>query len=183
MYKKLDPSHKTNYRPVSILPLLSKVFEKNIYDQLYEYLENFLSELLCGFWKAHSTQRALFRLIQKWLAELDSGGYVGTILIDLSEAYDYLSHDLLIAKLEAYGLDVGSLNFLLDYLSLKKHRTKIGSSYSKWPEICRRIPQCSILSPLLFNIFINNIFRNFSISAMTILYIHVEKVLLKLRRI
>ena len=73
MYKKLDPSDKANYRPVSVLPLL-KVFEKIIYDQLYEYLENFLSKLLCGFRKAHSTQHPLFRLIQKWKAERDSGG-------------------------------------------------------------------------------------------------------------
>ena len=131
VYKKLHPSDKTNYRPVSVLPLLSKVFEKIIYDQLYEYLENFLSELLCGFRKAHSTQHALFRLIQKWQEELDSGGYVGTILMDLSKAYDCLSHDLLIAKLEAYGLDIGSFNFQLDYLSLRKNRTKVGPSYSK----------------------------------------------------
>ena len=99
VFRKLDPSGKANYRPVSVLPL-SKVFEKIIYDQLYEYLENFLSELLSGFRKAHSTQHALFRLIQKWQADLDSGGYVGTILMDLSKAYDCLSHDLLIAKLE-----------------------------------------------------------------------------------
>ena len=72
--------------------------------------------------------------------------------MDLSEACDSLSHDLLIAKLEAYGLDAGSLNFLLDYLSLRKHRTKIGSAYCKWSEICRGIPQDSVLGPLLFNI-------------------------------
>ena len=144
VFKKLDPKDKANYRPVSVLPLLSKI----IYDQLYEYLENFLSELLCGFRKAHSTQHALFRLIQKWQAERDSGSYVGTILMDLSKAYDCLLHDLLIAKLEAYGLDVGSLNFLLDYLSLRKHRNKVGSSYRKWSEICRGIPQGSILGPL-----------------------------------
>ena len=65
--------------------------------------------------------------------ELDSGGFAGTILIDLSKAYDCLSHDLLIAKLDPYGLDIGSLKFLLDYLSLRKNRTNIGSSCSKWP--------------------------------------------------
>ena len=78
--------------------------------------------------------------------------------MDLSKAYDCLSHDLLIAKLEAYGLDVGSLNFLLDYLSLRRHRTKVGSPYRKWSEICRGMPQGSILGPLLFNILINDIF-------------------------
>ena len=158
LYKNVDPSDKASYRPVSFLPLLSKVFEKIIYDQLYEYLENFLSELFCGFQKRHSTQHALFRLITKWQAELDSACYVGTILMDLSKAYNCLSNDLLIAKLEAYGLDIGSLNFLLDYLSLRKHRTKVGSSYSKWSEICRGIIQGSILGPLLFNLFINDIF-------------------------
>ena len=92
---------------------------------------------MCGFRKTHSTQHALFRPILKWQAELDSGGYVGTVLMDLSKAYDCL--------LEAYGLDIGSLNFLLDYLSLRKHRTKVGFSYNKWSEMCRGIPKGSIL--------------------------------------
>ena len=65
VFKKLDPSDKASYRPASILPLVSKVFEKIMYDQLYEYMENFLNQLLCGFRKAHSTQHALFRLL-KW---------------------------------------------------------------------------------------------------------------------
>ena len=67
VYKKLDPSDKANYRPVSILPLLSKVFEKLIYDQLYEYMKNFLSELVCRFPKAHSTQHDLFWILQIYL--------------------------------------------------------------------------------------------------------------------
>ena len=135
------PSDKANYRPVSILPLVSKVFEKIMYDQLYKYIVLFLNQLLCGFSKAHSTQHALFRLLQKWQKELDSGGFIGTILIDLSKAYDCLHHDLLIAKLEAYGLGNGSLNLLLDYLSFRKQRTKVGSAYSKWLNIRRGIPQ------------------------------------------
>ena len=65
VFKKLDATDKTNFRPVSVLPLLSKLFEKIMYDQLYEYAETFLNKLLCGFRKAHSTQHALFRLLKK----------------------------------------------------------------------------------------------------------------------
>ena len=99
-----------------------------MYDQHYEYAETFLNKLLCGFRKAHSTQHALFRLFQKWQKELDSSGIVGTILMDLSKASYCLPHDLIIAKLEAYGLDTNSLRFLFDYLSCRTQRTKMGSS-------------------------------------------------------
>ena len=78
--------------------------------------------------------------------------------MDLSKAYDCLPHDLLIAKLGAHDLGHGSLNLLLDYLSFRKQKTKVGSAYSKWSNIRRGIPQGSILDPLLFNIFINDIF-------------------------
>ena len=115
----------------------SKVFEKVIFDQLYNYMHKFLNSLLCGFWKAHSTQHALFRLLKVWQKELDQCGFVGTILMDLSKAYDCLPHDLLIAKLEAHGLDTASLSLLKNYLANRKQRTKVGSPYSDWFEfIC-----------------------------------------------
>ena len=117
VHKEKDPTDKTNYRPVSILPLLSKVFEKVIYIQLYDYTENFLNQLLCGFRNANSTQHALIRLIQSWQKELDKSGFVGTILMDLSAAYDCLPHDLMVAKIEAYGLAKESLRLVSDYLS------------------------------------------------------------------
>ena len=158
VFKKFDPTDKTNFRPVIILSLLSKVFEKTLYDQLYEYTETFLNKLLCGFRKAHSMQHALFRLLQKWKKELDSSGIVGTILMDLSKAYDCLPHDLVLAKLEAYGLDTNSLRFLFDYLSCREQKTKMGSAYRNWSEVLRGIPKRSILGPLPFNIFINDIF-------------------------
>ena len=129
-----------------------------MYHQLYEYIVLFLNQLLCGFRKAHSTQHALFRLLQKWQKELDSVGFIGTVLTDLLKAYDCLPHDLLIAKLEAYDLGNGSLNLLLDYLSFRKQRTKVGSAYSKWSNIRCGIPQGLILGPLSLIIFINDIF-------------------------
>ena len=106
VHKKDEPTDKENYRPVSVLPLLSKMFERLIYDHLNEYLEQYLNSLLCGFRKAHSTQHALFRLLQEWQNELDKSGFVGAILTDLSKVYDCLPHGLLIAKVEAYGIGI-----------------------------------------------------------------------------
>ena len=137
VHKNKDPTDKYNYRSVSILPLLSKVFEKIMYDQLYIYMNNFLNELRFRFYKIHSTKHALFKLLQAWQKELDNSGFIGTILMDLSKAYDCLSHYLLIAKLGAYGLDRSSLRLLMDYLNSRKQLTKVGSSYSKWSEIKR----------------------------------------------
>ena len=83
------------------MPLLSKVFERVIYNQLGKYMETFLNKLLWGVRKAHTTEHALFKLLQRWQKELDNSGLVGTILMDLSKAYDCLPHDFIIAKFDA----------------------------------------------------------------------------------
>ena len=124
-------------------------------------MDTFLNRLLSGFRKAHSTKHALFKLLQRWQKELDNSGLVGTILMDLSKAYDCLPHDLIIGKFDAYGLSKSSLSLLLDYLTSRKQRVEIGSSYSVWNEIKRGVPQGSILGSLLFNVFINDIFFMF----------------------
>ena len=102
IFKMDDPLDKENYRPVIILPLFCKVFEKLIYKQLSNYIESFFSSILCGFRNAHNTQHALFKLLHSWQKVLDQKRFVGTILMDLSKAYDFKPHDLLIAKLECY---------------------------------------------------------------------------------
>ena len=116
----------------------------------------YLSALLCSFRKAHSTQHALFKLLQAWEEELDKYGFVVKILMDLSKAYNCLTHDLLIAKLEAYGIGKARLYLIQNYLSNRKQGTKINSSYSDWYDIVRGVPQGSILDPLLFNLFIHD---------------------------
>ena len=139
VHKKDQSTDKENYRPVTISSLLSKIFGRLMYDQLKEYLEQYLNNLLCGFRKAHSTQHALFRLLRERQYELDKSVFVRIILTDLSEGYDCLPYDLLIAKFEAYGIGKSGLNFLLSCLSNRKQRRKVNSSYSDWYDIVRRI--------------------------------------------
>ena len=101
--KKVDPFDKKNYRPVSILPLLSKVYEWVISKQVSNYFEPFFDEILSGLWKAHSTQHASFELLISWQTSLSSVEFAGSILMNLSKTYDCLKDDLLLAKLPTYG--------------------------------------------------------------------------------
>ena len=101
--KKVNPFDKKNYRPVSILPLLLKVYEWVIYKQVPNYFEPFFDEILCGFWKAHSKQHASFELLISWQTSLSSVEFVGSILMTLSKTYDCLKDDQLLAKLPTYG--------------------------------------------------------------------------------
>ena len=158
VHKKGSRFEKNNYRPVSILPVLSKVFEKCLYKQISSYFDNIFSKYQCGFSKGFGAQHYLIAMIEKWRDSMDKGKFFGALLTDLSKVFDCLPHDLLAAKLSAYGFDNNSTKFLFDYLTNRKQRTKIGQVYSSWDKITSGVPQGSILRPLIFNIDLIDIF-------------------------
>ena len=126
--------------------------------QINEYMDVFLSRYQCGFRKGYSTKQCLIAMLEKWGSAVDNRKIFGVLLTDLSKAFDCLLHELLLAKLHAYGFSIPALRFAYSYLKNRKQRTKINSAYSCWEEILFGVPQGSILGPLLFNIFLCDIF-------------------------
>ena len=130
-FKSKDATAKSNFRLISILPSVSKIYERALKNQITPFFQDKLSMILSGFRASYSTQHALIRVLELWRRCLDSSGIVGTILMDLSKAYDCLPHDLLIAKLEAYGFNNDSLQLILSFLQSRYQRVKIGSYKSR----------------------------------------------------
>ena len=122
--KKEDLSRAKNYKPVNVLPSVSKIFERVLHRQVSSYVDQFLSTFMCGYRKGFSTQQALLSLIERWKNTLDQNGYGGAILMDLSKAFDTTNHDLLIAKLGAYVFDTASLKLIKSYLTNRRQRRK-----------------------------------------------------------
>ena len=158
VFKKGERECKNNYRPVSILSNVSKIFERIIFNQILNYMDSFFSKFQCRFRKGYSTQQCLLSMIEKWKRAVDNGKPFRLLLTDLSKVFDGLSHELLLAKLHAYGFSFAALRLIHSYLTNRKQRTKVNSSYSSWEEILFGVPQGSILGPLLFNVFLCDMF-------------------------
>ena len=148
VFKKLYCMNKENYRPVSLLSHMSKVFERILYNQLKDFMKDKLFNILTGFRKGHTAQHSLLIMIEKWERALHANMKVGAIFMDLSKAFDTLNHRILLGKLKLYGVKQ-----MENYLMGRFQRTKISNSYSLWSEIIAGVPQGSILGLLPFNVF------------------------------
>ena len=147
VHKNKSKNSKDNYKPVSTLSNISKIYERCLYDQIQFFFDSILSKYQYGFRRGCNPQHCLITLIEKSVV---NGGAFGALFTDLSKAFDCLSHELLIAKLNACRFNKNTLKLGNSYLSNRKQRVKINDKYSSWSEILHGVPQGLILGPLLF---------------------------------
>ena len=158
LFKKGDCNLESNYRPVSILPVISKLFERIVFDQFNNYLvkKDLIYKYQSGFRPSFSTDTALTYFTDRVRFNIDNGLYTGVILLDLRKAFDTVNHSILLKKLESIGVDDNAVKWFCSYLIDRKQFVDVSGTYSSCDPIVCGVPQGSILGPLLFSIYVND---------------------------
>ena len=157
LYKGDNPMRFNNYRPVSLINIISKVFKKVMYTRLMSFLEKKMYNKQFGFRKLHSTYMTLMRLIDKLTNAIEKGEYGIGVFLDFSKAFDTVDHTILLSKLYHYGIRGSALSWFSSYLSNRKQYVSYNNVSSNIKTTSCGVPQGSILGPVLFLLYINDI--------------------------
>ena len=155
LYKKLDSLPKENYRPVSLLPHISKIFKRIIHKQITSCTKVKLNSCITGIQKSHGTQHSLVVILEKWKRATDKGECVLVLFMDFSKAFDTINRNLMITKLKAYGFSREVSKFMQSYSKNRKQRVHINNKFSFKKDAIVGVTQGSIDGLLPFNLFLN----------------------------
>ena len=158
VHKKDCTLTKTNYRPLTILPVVSKVFEKLVHSRLVSHFEDVYHNTVFAQRDYHKCGTAILGLTEQFKKEvLDNHKHISLVSLDLSKAFDTLRHELIVKKLEGYGGDSNVINVVMNYLSDRQQRVRLSGQHCFMKTIMNGPPQGAILGPMLFNIFMNDL--------------------------